>query len=237
MATTTLLLLPGMLCDRASWTAQIEALSDVCAPVVAAFGDADDIVAMAKGVLATAPERFALAGHSMGGRVALALYRMAPERVTHLGLFATDFRGIADEARRAGEAARRDGMLARVAAVGLPEFARGWASQVVSPARLDDAALLNDIAQMMARHTPEQLAAQTLAGLTRPDFADLVPRIGCPTLLIAGDDDTLRPPSVHREMAQMVAGSALLVLPKCGHMVAIEAPDAVTGAMRRWLAR
>jgi len=236
MAKAPLLLLPGMLCDRASWRAQIHALSDPYEITVAEFGDADDIVAMAKGVLANAPERFALAGHSMGGRVALSLYRMAPERVTHLGLFATDFRGHADAAARAGEATRRDGMMARVAAVGLAEFARGWAKQVVSPSRLDDAALLDDIATMMARHRPEQLAAQTLAGLTRPDFADVVPRIACPALLIAGEDDTLRPASVHREMAEMIAGSELLALAQCGHMVAMEKPDAVTAAMRRWLA-
>ncbi|HWD29932.1 MAG TPA: alpha/beta hydrolase [Rhizomicrobium sp.] len=234
---TPLLLLPGMLCDAASWRAQTDALGGDFEIDVARFGDAGDIVTMARSVLAAAPERFALAGHSMGGRVALALYRMAPERVTHLGLFATDFRGHADAAAEAGEAARRDGMLARVAAVGLAEFARGWAKQVVSPSRLDDAALLEAIATMMARHTPVQLAAQTLAGLNRPDFADLVPRIGCPTLLIAGEDDALRPPAVHSEMAGMIGGSELLVLPRTGHMVAMEEPAAVTAAMRRWLGR
>ncbi|MEJ1969421.1 MAG: alpha/beta fold hydrolase [Rhizomicrobium sp.] len=235
MAKPVLLLLPGMLCDAASWAAQVAALADICEPRVAAFGDADSIAAMADAALADAPDSFALAGHSMGGRVAQAVYRRAPQRVTKLALLATDFRGHADAAARAAEAARRDGMLARVAAVGLAEFARFWARQVVSPSRLDDAPLLAAVADMMARHTPAQLAAQTLAGLTRPDFADLLPRIACPTLLVAGDEDTLRPVSVHREMAELIPRNSLTVLPHCGHMVAMENPDAVSAAMRHWL--
>ena len=228
-------MLPGMLCDAAAWESQIAALGDVCTPRVVSFGDADSIDAMADVALAGAPERFALAGHSMGGRVAQAIYRRAPQRVSKLALLATDFRGHPDETARAAEAARRDGMIARVAAVGLAEFARGWARQVVSPSRLDDAPLLAAVAEMMARHTPAQLAAQTLAGLTRPDFADLLPRVSCPTLLIAGDDDTLRPIAVHREMASLIPHSHLEVLPQCGHMVTLERPSLATAAMRRWL--
>ena len=230
-----LLLLPGMLCDRAAWAAQLDGLADLCTPRVLDFGGADSIETMAAMTLADAPPRFALAGHSMGGRVAQAVYRRAPERVTHLALLATDYRGHLDEPAHAAEAARRDGMLARVAAIGLGEFSKAWASQIVSPARLDDAALLAAIAQMMTRHTPAQLAAQTLAGLTRPDFADLLPRIACPMLVMAGTDDTLRPAAVHREIATHIPQSKLEVLEHCGHMIAMEQPAAVTAAMRRWL--
>ncbi len=235
MAKPALLLLPGMLCDAAAWEQQSAALADVCTPRVVGFGDADSIDAMAEIALAGAPDSFALAGHSMGGRVAQAVYRRAPQRVTKLALLATDFRGHADAAERAAEAARRDGVIERVATAGLAEFARGWARQVVSPSRLDDAPLLAAVAEMMARHTPEQLAAQTLAGLTRPDFADLLPRISCPTLLVAGDEDTLRPAAVHREMAVLIPRSHMMVLPRCGHMVTMEHPELVTAAMRRWL--
>lgn len=230
-----LLLLPGMLCDRAAWQTQIDGLSDICDPRVIDFGDSDSIEAMAHIALADAPERFALAGHSMGGRVAQAVYRLAPERITKLALLATDFRGHIDDAARTAEAARRDGMLARVAAVGLDEFARGWARQVVSPARLDDAPLLAAVAQMMSRHTPVQLAAQTLAGLNRPDFADLLTGISCPTLLIAGTDDTLRPVEVHREMAALIPLSRLAILEHCGHMIGMEKPGDTAAAMRHWL--
>jgi pimeloyl-ACP methyl ester carboxylesterase len=230
-----LLLLPGMLCNRAAWLAQIDGLADLCTPRVIDFGNADSIEAMAAIVLTSASERFALAGHSMGGRVAQAVYRRAPDRVTHLALLATDYRGHLDDAARAAETARRDGMLARVAAVGLEEFSKGWATQVVSPTRLDDAPLLSAIAQMMSHHTPAQLAAQTLAGLNRPGFANLLPKIACPTLLMAGTDDTLRPVAVHREIAAQIPQSRLEVLEACGHMIAMERPQAATAALRRWL--
>lgn len=236
MPKPVLLLLSGMLCDEAEWTAQIAALGDICEPHVINFGDADSIEAMAETALAAAPDRFALAGHSMGGRVAQAVYLKAPQRVAKLALLATDFRGHASEAQRAAEAARRDGMIARVAAVGLPEFARGWARQVVSPSRLGDAPLLAAVAKMMARHTPEQFAAQTLAGLNRPDFSDLLPRVSCATLLVAGSDDSLRPLSVHHEMAGLIPRSHLEAIPQCGHMVTMERPQLVATIMRRWLA-
>jgi pimeloyl-ACP methyl ester carboxylesterase len=224
-----------MLCDEAAWAAQIDGLSDLCTPRVIDFGNADGIEAMAEIVLAAAPERFALAGHSMGGRVAQAVYRLAPARVTGLALLATDFRGHRDDSERVGEAARRDAMLARVATVGLEEFAQEWVRQVVSPTRLADAALLSAIVKMMSRHTPAQLAAQTLAGLTRPDFADLLARVSCPTLLLAGTDDALRPVEVHREMASRIPHSRLVVLEHCGHMIAMEQAGATIAAMRHWL--
>lgn len=230
-----LLLLPGMLCDTESWEAQIEALADCCNPRVVAYGDADSIDAMAETALTGAPHEFALAGHSMGGRVAQAIYQRVPQRVTKLALLATDFRGHANEAARASETARRDEMLARVAATGLLEFARHWARQIVSASRVGDAELINAISNMMARHTPTQLAAQTWAGLARPDFSNLLANISCPTLLMAGDEDALRPVAVHREMAALIPHSQLAVLPACGHMLTMERPQLASNAMRRWL--
>jgi pimeloyl-ACP methyl ester carboxylesterase len=235
MPKPSLLLLPGMLCDHAAWEAQIAALADCCEPRVVEFGDADSIGAMADAALEAVADTFALAGHSMGGRVAQAIYRRVPQRVTKLALLATDFRGHANDAARMAEAARRDEMIARAASVGLPEFALSWASQVVSRSRLKDAPLLAAVADMVLRHTPQQLVAQTWAGLTRPDFADLLPRISCPTLLVAGDEDMLRPEAVHREMAGVIPRNHLLVLQQCGHMVAMERPALVAAAMRRWL--
>lgn len=231
-----LLLLPGMLCDAASWRAQIADLADVVAPRVMAYGAADSFEAMAEAVLATAPARFALAGHSMGGRVAQEVYRKAPQRVIALALLATDYRGHPDDASRAAEAARRDGMLARVRTEGMEAFARFWAPQVIAPANLTDTKLMADAVAMMARHSPGALEAETLAGLTRPDRSALLPTIGCPVLVCAGDQDTLRPVAVHRDMAALIPNAQLVVIAGSGHMVAMERPEAVSAAMRDWLA-
>jgi len=232
-----LLLLPGMLSDEAFWSAQKDALGDIRASRVPHYGLADSIAAMAEAVLGGAPEIFDLAGHSMGGRVAQEIYRLAPQRVRRLALFATDFRAPADRHAREAEAAQRAELLADVDRMGLKAWAAQWAKEMVAPDRHGDTALLSDVAAMIARHSPEQLAAHTLAGLTRPDFSDLLPRVACPTLVCAGAEDRLRTVETHRSMAARIRGARLVVLEHCGHMVAMERPAAVAAALRDWLAQ
>lgn len=230
-----LVLLPGMICDAGFWRAQVEGISDIAVPRVVEFGVLESFEAMADRVLSEAPERFALAGHSMGGRVAQEVYRKAPQRVLKLALLATDYRGHLNEEAHAAEEARRNGMLAKVKAEGMESFAKGWVKMVVAPANLGDTALVNDVVAMMARQTPEMLAAHTLAGLVRPDYTDMLAHVAVPTLVAPGEADTLRPVSVHQEMAARIPGSRLLVIEGSGHMVAMEKPAAVTSAMRDWL--
>src|SRR5512135_389888 len=146
MAKSALLLLPGMLCDSTAWQAQVTALADLCEPRVASYGNADSVDAMADVALRGAPKEFVLAGHSMGGRVALAIYRRAPERVTKLALLATDYRGPADNEARLAESEQRDEVLARAESLGMAEFAKAWAREIVSPSRINDRALIDAIA-------------------------------------------------------------------------------------------
>jgi pimeloyl-ACP methyl ester carboxylesterase len=141
---------------------------------------------------------------------------------------------VSEEAR-AAVVARRNGMLGRVKAEGMESFAKGWVKMVVSPAKLEVAALVDDVVAMMARQTPEILAAHTFAGLARPVYTDMLPRISVPTLIAPGEADTLRPVSVHQEMTARVPNSSLVVIEGSGHMVAMENPKAVSGAMRNWL--
>src|SRR5580658_8651255 len=84
-----LLLLPGLICDQTVWQQQIDALSDVAVCTCADYGSLDSLPAMAAAVLRSAPERFSIAGHSMGGRVALEVYRVAPDRVARIALLNT----------------------------------------------------------------------------------------------------------------------------------------------------
>ena len=230
-----LLLLPGMLCDGAFWCAQIDALADICATSVASYGLSDSIDAMAQIVLADAPETFALAGHSMGGRVALEVYKRAPQRVLKLGLFCTDYRGhVSDEARKE-ELSSRGNMLALARARDMESVAREWVARVVSPDRLKDKKLVSAVMAMAARHSPAVLEAQIHAGLTRPDFSGVLPTITCPTLICAGEEDTMRPLEIHQDMAARLSTSRLAVIERSGHMVAMEQPRAVSEAMRNWL--
>lgn len=230
-----LLLLPGMVCDQTFWRAQVHALAAISEPRVMDYGLLDSFDRMAEAVLAQAPEQFALAGHSMGGRVALEVMRRTPERVLKLALIATDYRGHESPEARATEAARRDNMLAKATAEGMDGFARMWVSQILPPHRLTDEALVTEVVAMMARQPVEALAAQTHAALMREDQSELLANISCPTLICAGEEDALRPVEVHRQMAERIPNSHLVVIERSAHMVAMERPEAVTAALRDWL--
>ena len=230
-----LLLLPGMLCDGASWQAQTDGLADICTPKVISYGLSDTIGAMAEVVLADAPKTFALAGHSMGGRVALEVYRRAPQRVTRLALLCTDYRGHVSEEARNQETANGEGLKALARNDGMQAVARRITGIALPPDRQADQALVAAVTAMIARHTPAHLAAHLHAGLTRPDFTDLLPAISCPTLICAGEKDVMRPVAVHQDMAARIASSHLTIIPGGGHMITMEYPEQVTTAMRSWL--
>lgn len=230
-----LLLLPGMLCDHGFWQAQSEALADLCAPRVATYGQADTIGHMAEQVLADAPLRFALAGHSMGGRVALEVMRRAPGRVMRLGLFCTDFRGPEDEISRAEEAAHRQRLMAHAREHGMESLARLWFTSLMAPFHRSNEAMIEAMVAMGARHTPDQFAAEVKAGLRRNDQSSVLSGIACPTLVCAGELDALRPVVGHVQMAERIPQSVLVIIQGSGHMVSIEQPEALTAAMRNWL--
>lgn len=226
-------LLPGLLCDRAVWQAQIDAIGPCH---VADYGMLDSLPAMAEQVLASAPAGpLAVAGHSMGGRVAFEMWRQAPGRIERLALLDTSYHpldeGEAGEAERAGRlsllaTARRDGMRA---------MAREWALGMVHPSR-HDTPLFEAVLDMFERKTPDIFAAQVNALLQRPDCTGLLATIHCPTLLLCGRDDAWSPPSRHEHMQQHITGSRLVVVEQCGHMSTMEQPDAVSHALTKWLA-
>jgi pimeloyl-ACP methyl ester carboxylesterase len=230
-----LLLLPGLLCDDHVWAPVRSRLPGGIDCAVADYPDERSLGAMAERVLASAPAAFALAGHSMGGRVALEIVRRAPERVLRLALLDTGFRprlpGPAGEAERAARLA----LLALARDRGMRRMAQVWMQPMVDPAHLADAALTNGILDMFERHTPEQFAGQIDALLARPDAGDLLPRIGCPTLVLCGREDVWSPPARHEEMAALLPASRLAIVERCGHMAPLEQPDAVAAALAEWL--
>jgi pimeloyl-ACP methyl ester carboxylesterase len=232
---TSLILVPGLLCDEAAWAHQSEALAGLADIHIATNGARDSLGAMAEAIIAQAPARFALAGHSMGGRVALEVVRRVPERVVALALLDTGHlplaAGDAGEREVAGrlalnETARRDGMRA---------MGSEWIQGMVHPTRLSDADLVNSILDMIERRTPELYAAQTRALIGRPDATPVLARTRCPTLVLCGREDAWSPPRRQEEIRDLVAGSTLTVVPDCGHMSTMEQPAAVSEALRDWL--
>jgi len=192
----------------------------------------DSILAMAEAVLRWAPPQFALAGHSMGGRVAFQVYRLAPERVTKIAVLNTG-----SDARSETEEPGRRALLAIAKSQGMRPMAVEWLKGMLPPYRQDDTPLVEEIIQMFERKSPDLFEIQMLALLGRPNATPLLGEIHCPALVLTGRDDGWSPPARHLDMAQLIPKSELVLVPKCGHMSTMERPAEVTAAMRAWLAR
>jgi pimeloyl-ACP methyl ester carboxylesterase len=226
-----LYLLCGLLCDEQVWQAQADALRARYDVRVVSFEDCDSIGDMAAKVLADAAPRFALAGHSMGGRVALEIIRIAPQRVERLALLDTGFEGAA-----AGEAARRAVLVELALKEGIDAIARAWALPMLAPAHRRDGPLVDAILSMVRRMSGQVYAGQTRALLARPDATAVLAQIACPTLVLCGRQDGWSPPRRHEEMAALIRHSVLRLIDDCGHMSMMEQPAAVLEALEEWLA-
>jgi pimeloyl-ACP methyl ester carboxylesterase len=230
------MLLPGLLCDHASWAPVLPALAPHARCEVPAYPEESSLAAMAARVLDRAPPRFALAGHSMGGRVALEVVRQAPQRVTRLALLDTGYRGRPDGSAGDDERERRFALLALARSQGMRAMGREWMRAMVHPARLADDALCEAILAMIERQTPDRYAAQIEALLARPDVSGLLRTVRVPTLVACGRDDAWSPLPQHEDIAALVPGSRLVSFDDCGHMAPMERPGAVAAALLAWLA-
>lgn len=235
MSRDTVVLLPGLLCDRSVWEPQITALSGRYDCLVADYGAADSLATMAQSALESAPARFSLAGHSMGGRVALEIMRMAPQRVTRLALLDTGHQARPEGEAGEAEARKRYRLLDIALSQGMRVMGREWVQGMVHPARLQDRTLIESILTMIERKTPGIFAAQIRALLNRPAAEAVLRAVHCPALVLCGREDGWSPLARHEEMARMIAGASLSVIEDSGHMVTLERPEAVTAALASWL--
>lgn len=227
-----LVLLPGLLCTAALWNAQRAALCRTADVFVAALTGEDSMAGMAESVLASAPERFALAGLSMGGYVALEVMRRAPGRVTKLALLDTSAR--ADDPARTAE---REELLSLARQGAFDAVVRHLLPLLIHPDRLaGDPALCEAVRGMAHEIGPEAYLRQMKAIMGRPDSRQGLVEIRCPTLVLCGAEDARTPREVHEEMAASIPDSRLVVVPHCGHLSTMERPDAVNAALTAWLA-
>ncbi|NKF22249.1 alpha/beta fold hydrolase [Solimonas marina] len=238
-AVPALLMLPGMLCNEQSWLAQQQALAPLLHSEVVRYplSRCRSLTDMAAHVLEAAPSSFLLAGHSMGGRVALEILRLAPERVAGLCLIGTEHLPNPGGERGQQETAGRLALLETARRAGMRAMAEAWLPNLLPEARRQDASLVEAITQMMADHSAEQLQAYIEAGASRPDSTTLLSAITVPTLLIGGKQDRIRPLAILEDLHRLVSGSTLLAIDGCGHMPMMEYPEPVNAAMREWVLR
>jgi pimeloyl-ACP methyl ester carboxylesterase len=229
-----LLLLPGLACDADVWRDQIRAFSEITTVSVTDYGLSDSIEKMARVALDSAPGRFALAGHSMGGRAAFEIMRLAPERVVGMAVLDTAYRAFAGGEAGERETATRFALLEVARTKGMRAMAEYWMKGIIHPDRMADKILNDAIAEMMGRKTPEIFAAQIKALLGRPDATPVLSTIRCPAMVLVGRQDTWSSIAGHREIAALIPNATLAVIEHCGHMSPMERPADVTAALSSW---
>lgn len=227
---TPLLLLPGLLADERLFAPQVEGLSDIAQVIVADLTGADTIAALAAASIAGMPPgRFAVAGLSMGGYVALEIARQAPERVAAIALLNTTARADPPEAI----ANRR-----RLIAVAEEDFAavnRALVPRLLHPDHQNDARLVGLLDDMANAVGLVAFKRQQEAIIGRLDSRVHLAAIQVPALVLAGREDLIMPMEVSEEMARGIPGADLEVLEQCGHLSSLEQPGVVTARLRVWI--
>ena len=229
MSKPQLILLPGLMCNEDVWTPVWEDLSHTHDCVVIDHGRADSLTVMAKNILRQAPEEFALAGHSMGGRVALEVYRQAPERVTRIALMNTGYK-----ARNSGDAGQKEKqtryeLLNIAMESGVQAMAEKWVTGMI-------AAFVQSIVRMFNTKSVDIFKHQIAALLNRPDASAVLKSLKVPTLILCTEFDLWSPVSQHLEMAQLMQSKPIWAqIDGVGHMCTMEDPKKVGKAMRNWL--
>lgn len=227
-----LVLLPGMMCDARLFGPQIAALSADRAVTVAPIRGARDMAELARLTLAMLPPRFALAGLSMGGILAMEIVAQAPDRVARLALLDTNPRAELPEVQ-----ARRGPQIAAAQAGRLAEVMR----EEMKPNYLADGpgrAEILDLCMAMALDLgPEVFVDQSIALRDRPDRQQTLRGYPGPALVLCGRHDKLCPVERHELMHSLLPDSRLEIVEGAGHLPTLERPAETNAALRRWLAR
>lgn len=224
------MLVPGLLCSPALFAPQVAAFSGRRNVIVADHTRAERVEDIAGQILAEAPDRFALAGLSMGGYIVFEMLRQSPERVARVAFLDTSARPDTPERtadrRKLIEVARKEGVR-KVQAMLLP--------RLIHTDRLSQRDLRETVLGMADATGLEAFIREQEAIISRPDSRPGLAGISCPTLVLAGEQDLQTPPDIAREIADGISGSRLAVIPDCGHLSTLERPAAVNAALADWL--
>lgn len=223
-------LLPGLTCDAVVWEHQRAALAPYADIRIADFRGFNSLRAMAEAVLKDAPERFSVAGHSMGGRVAFELIELAGKRIERFAVMDTGVHSVQPD-----EAGRRLPLLALAEQRGLQAVADAWILPMLHPAHHNDAQLIAALTAMILRNSLDDYHGQVQALLERQDQRPYLARITQQVWLLCGAADTWSPVSQHQHMQQLLQRAELRVVAEAGHMITMEQPEAVSQILLEWM--
>jgi len=225
----TIVLIPGLMNDGWVWQAQMSRLSRLAPVFVACNDGCDTLAAMAARIADATIGPLYVAGHSMGGRVALELVATIPDRVARLALLSTGAHG-----KREAEVAGRMKLVALAKGKGMAAVADAWMPDMMGANA--DAEARDGVRAMLCRADPAVFAAQQQALLNRIDRTALLADINCPTLVATGEQDGWASPTQHAALAAGIPDAQLQVVPGAGHMLPVEAPETLADLLATFFA-
>ncbi|WP_347252144.1 alpha/beta hydrolase [Legionella sp.] len=225
MTQNTLILLPGVLSNHRVWTHQATHLNEQLCCQVIPLTDHDNMEDLLQMVLASVAGNFILAGHSMGGWLALELARAAPERILKLCLLNTSAKEDPPE--------KYKDRLAMIAAVKQGQFQN--VAENIAERYVHNKQVKQDVLSMFLNVGEEAFVNQEKALLTRRETVSILPQLTMPTMIIHAQKDKVFSLSSHLELQKKMPNAKLAIVDDCGHMSPMEAPQAITSLMRYWI--
>ncbi len=226
-----LILVPGLLCTDELWRDQLQALSDIADMTVPQHHLHDNIEEIADHILKTAPEKFALAGLSMGGYIALEIALRDPSRITHFALLDTR----ADPDSPSDKKKRQDFIRLVQRGSTFKGVTESLLPILIHPSRFKDAELTSRIYKMAQDIGKEGFIRQETAIMNRKDRTNELSKITCPTLVLSGNEDALIPASHQEKMASQFSDAEFHIIDECGHLPTMERPFETNTILREWL--
>jgi pimeloyl-ACP methyl ester carboxylesterase len=228
MTESTILLIPGLLCDETVWKPTLAALNGKAK--VADLSTQDDLTKMAEDCLAAHPGPLRVAGHSMGARVAMEMARVAPDRIEKLALLDTGIHALKE-----GEKPRRDEIVRFAWDNGMAALAERWLPGMVWEPNRQRPEVMEPLTEMVLSKTPALHERQIRALVNRPDAAAYLSQIACPVLLVVGRKDAWSPVTQHEDMLGLLPSARLEIIESAGHFAPVERPESVTPILVNFL--
>jgi len=225
-----LVMLPGTLCDKTLFKQQLIALKHLADCQIGDISSSDDLSIVAANIIATIKGDFSIIGLSYGGIIAFEIWRQVPNRVKKMILLNTNHRKASEETRRKQQRFLGMSVIGEFRKI-TTDFLK---DAMLHPDHAKSPEMREAILKMALNTGEENFYRQIKAQLARPDSTKDLSNITCPTLVMTGMEDMVCTPAIHKEIAQLIPNSKLVIIEKCGHLSTMEQPDEVNRNIINW---
>ena len=227
---TALVMIPGMMCDERIFNPQIKELGKYYEVSIADISKHSNMTDLAADVLSKAPRNFCLAGHSMGGIVAMAICAQAPERIKKLALIDTNPYAELEEVKLKRGPQMSEALSGKLINVIRDEMKPNY----LADSENQDT-ILNTCMEMALSLGPKVFINQSKALRDRIDYQKTLRLLNIPVLIMCGLEDKLCPLDRHELMHNIISNSKLEVIKNAGHIPTLEQPIKTTEVLKKWL--